>query len=207
MGPMKYLSRTGRIELVNKDQSWYAHNSKEIIQRVKHMRGDISLPRNILELTLDLDSCPSDYITATTCPDMPSIGAFEISTRGIKMKNGYVLHSTLVSKRKVVDYDEKLDSFDHLESDICDLNKIFQKIILGCNISYNESMAGQNVHRVQLNNFLCDLEKRHPSIITVNPNRIINHTLPASDIEDCNHFLPHFIERVSWLYLDAINRS
>jgi len=204
MVPLQYLHRAGRITLANLGRHWYAHNSKDFLQRIALMQGHLQLPPEALDLVLDQDSCSAGAEALTAPMDWPDLAVFEISTRNIKRLNGHVLHSTLIAKRGVKDYEDSIDSFDALEADIRSLQAVFPRLVIGCNITLDAGLASHNIHRQKLNVFLADLATRLPGLAVVDPNSLIDMANPRAVLEDNNHFLSSATPQLAALYLKAI---
>ena len=206
VGPITNLHNSGLITFTNSEACWYTHNSKEVLQRLEFMTGEIELPDMVKRLTMDLDSCKTPHDKATSQSIEADIGVFEISTRIVKKHADYVLHSTLLAKQEFRDYEDKLDSFDELEDDLLKLKSRYNGLIIGCNIVLNDAMDENNIHRQLLNEHLQAFAAKNVGIEAVDPNSIINRNAPTTCLEDNNHFLPSFVAQVAALYKVAIDK-
>lgn len=204
--PIKHLAAAGGVRFVNEDRFWYAHNTKEFLQRLRVMKGELVLPDNIAALTMDTDSCATDLSRVTEGLPSADVGVFEISTRNIKSLEGYTIHSMLAEKRKLSGHSDRFDSFEDLEADLRHLQAYFPKLVIGCNITRDANLIDVNIHRAQLNDAIKEMASRMPNVIVVDPNTIISKGKPRAQLEDNNHFLPSFVPKVAALYRDAFNR-
>jgi hypothetical protein len=204
MSPLKKLHKENRILLTNYEQSWYAHNTKEFLQRISFLKNKENIPNKIRHLILDIDSCEyayDDFISYSTFPD---IGMFEISTRVIKYYQKFCLHSTCVAKQKFDNYDDKLIDFKELKNDIFELRSLFKNLIIVCNVEYNADLMSLNYYRKELNDFLNTLCREYDNIKIVNPNDLINKDNPSVDLIDNNHFNERFTQTMVNHYFNIL---
>lgn len=202
--PLHRLSRKGQINFTNESQSWYGHSAAEMLQRLDHMEGRRVLSDAQLEYVLDTDSCKTAPAECATQFALPPVGLFEISTRNSFWRDGHILHSTLVSKKKVADAEGKVATFDELQAQLLKLAAQFRHLVLVCNIAYQPDLRTFGMHRLQLNYFMKNLGHRHANITVVDPNELINAVSPEDDLSDNNHFKPAFEVRMQDFYLSLL---
>tara|TARA_R110002167_G_scaffold5075_3_gene23839 strand:+ start:3296 stop:3979 length:684 start_codon:yes stop_codon:yes gene_type:complete len=208
IAPFEYLDRIGSLNFANKNLCWYSHNVREVIQRLKFLENKKNIPVESRHLTMDIDSCTTDFNTIEEPTSIPDIGVFEISTRVIKTYNGVTIHSTCASKQKLTDYQEEIQTFEELEQDIVSLFQSFRKIFVICNIDLDETLENTNIHRKMLNDYLTSLEEKHKNIHILNPNILIgNSSEPKSLLEDNNHFDVKFIPALADYYIGKISST
>ena len=198
------LARGGHITLTNANSYWYAHNTAEFLQRIAFSEGKLELPDDVKRLAMDMDSCRSDWRDGIDPIDGASIGVFEISTRIVKKYGSFVLHSTCVSKRQFKEAQDVLMSFEELEEHIRLLRSRFSKLIISCNIGFLVNLIDKCPRRGELNDFLTGIPARIGGVRVIDPNKYIHAFDPRKDLEDSNHFLPHFVRVMSNVYLEEI---
>lgn len=203
IAPMQYLSRLEHLSMINKGYHWYCHGTGEILQRLAFVRDAETIPQELREMTMDLDSCPTDWELDRGPIDSDAIGLFEISTTMRHMAGDTVLHSKTMRTKNFQGAITVGDSFEQLEQDILALRDQFRGLVLGCNIALEEDCKTSHIHRNRLNTVLKDIASRHTSIGVVDPNETLN---PAVDIEDNNHFLSPFVPVIALKYLAEIQK-
>lgn len=199
VGPMKALHRKSNIDLRNFDYSWYAHNSREMIQRIEIMLGKTCLPQNINSLVLDRDSCKNKLPESMIEFKLGDIGVFELSTRAVRSYNGFVLHGMCIAKQKFKDAKINILSYDMIEEDILKLRSYFKTIVLVCNIERDETLLNIDVRRGELNKFLFSMEKKYIDINVFNPNEFITDDV-GTQLVDRDHFTLFFLNKLQGKY-------
>jgi hypothetical protein len=208
IAPFKYLDREGHLFFSNKEYCWYAHNIKESIQRIEFINNRKHIPATIRYLTMDLDSCNTDFNKFANYKKLADVGVFEVSTRVIKKIENTFVHSTCLSKNKFTNYKQYIQSFDELENDIKILANNFKKIFLVCNIEYNQDLETTHPHRKQLNDFLEHIENRHERVYVLNPNILLKKSENLKTlIKDNNHFSSKFISKLANFYIEKIKAA
>mgnify|MGYP001329895349 CR=1 FL=1 len=199
--PVKLLVKRGTIHFTNQAQSWYAHTTKEMLQRLDHMQGHARLPDALLPLILDQDSCKTAPADCAIPFVLPAIGIFEISSRNIRWHAGYALHSTLLRKRQFADTTDRIAPFTATEADIVALRARFRHLIIGCNIVYGSNLTDPDVNRQKLNDFLKSMAQKYEGIQVVDPNDTLD---PAQDLRDRDHYNANFVPRLADIYAGVL---
>jgi|GEM_PF-5283318 len=203
--PIKRLHKMGQLNMINVNQSWYAHNSKEIIQRLNFHSGKFNPNEPINRLIFDRDSCnqaPEKLIPIEGFDEL--IGFFEISTRVVKGYNGLILHGTSINKNAFTDFDKTIISFSELSKDILKIKSYFYKIVIVCNIEYDKDLINFNKNRKALNNFLIEFCNNQENIYLFNIN---GFNYIVDNLSDNNHFKSDFIPKLSQYYYNFIEEN
>lgn len=197
MSPLKKLYKRQLIDLVNYEQSWYAHNTREFLQRIDFLGNKSCISDDMRGLVMDIDSCSFSYNNFKPYTEFPEIALFEVSTRIVKSFDNIYLHSTCLAKNNNNNYKEVLLDFSELEGDIVKLSKLFRRLIIVCNIDYDVDLISTHYYRRELNVFLEGLRLKYDGIEVVNPNSLVDQKEPKNDLIDYNHFTESFTLKMS----------
>jgi hypothetical protein len=197
--PMKALHKKNIIDLRNFDYSWYAHNSREMIQRIEVMLGKKCLPNDLNSLVLDLDSCKTELPESLLNFKLGDVGVFELSTQAVRSYNNIVLHGMCITKQSFKDAEVSILTFDMVEDDILKLGSYFKTIVLVCNIERDETLINIDVRRDDFNKFLLSIEKKHSNIRVFNPNEFLTDDV-RTQLVDRDHFTPTFLSKLQNKY-------
>lgn len=172
---------------MNINSSWYAHNTKEYIQRIEfHFDGE-DIPNLYRELILDPDSCFVDEISFPKYENV-DLAILEVSSRYAKCFDTYWLHSTCIRKKNFDGFINHTLTDEELRSDLIKISSYFKNVLIVCNIALSNDLDAFDSKRVEFNNTLKTICEDLENIDVFDPNILITLDDPARLIKDRNHF-------------------